>query len=151
MCYGISTPYDCVGYYGLQCGTPTPEWRHQARVSFTLPDGIGISGRWRHFNPVRVDRRSSNPTLNADGFAPVNARIPSQDYFDLTVTATIGTNYTWQLGVQNLLDREPPIIGANGTSGVINACASVSCNGNTYPAVYDALGRYIFTGVTLNF
>ena len=148
---GISTPYDCVGFYGLQCGTPTPEWRHQARISFTLPDGVGLSGRWRHFNPVRVDRRSDNPTLNAPGFAPVNARIPSQDYFDLTLTATVGTNYTFQLGVQNLLDREPPIIGANGASGVINACAAVSCNGNTYPGVYDALGRYIFTGVTLNF
>jgi hypothetical protein len=34
---------------------------------------------------------------------------------------------------------------------VINACPSVYCSGNTFPNVYDALGRYIFAGVTLDF
>ena len=26
--------YDCVGYYGNQCGIPDAEWRHRARVSW---------------------------------------------------------------------------------------------------------------------
>lgn len=147
---GVSTPYDCTGLYGLQCGTPTPEWRHKARLTYTSPWGIGLSLGWRYFDAVSIDRSSSNPSLSGT-FAPFNARIPSQSYFDLALTATVGEHYSFRLGVQNLLDKEPPIIGANGTSAVINACFAVYCNGNTYPVVYDALGRYIYAGVTLDF
>ena len=53
--------------------------------------------------------------------------------------------------MNNIFDREPPIVGANGVSTVINACAAVVCTGNTFPNVYDAMGRYIFAGVTLDF
>ena len=38
------------------------------------------------------------------------------------------------LGVNNVLDDNPSISGAVGTSG----------NGNTYPQAYDALGRFVF-------
>jgi hypothetical protein len=31
------------------------------------------------------------------------------------------------------------------------ACAVATCNGNTYGGAYDALGRYIYAGATLNF
>ncbi|MCW3846274.1 TonB-dependent receptor [Sphingomonas sp. LB-2] len=155
---GVSTPYDCAGLYGLICTTPSPEWRHKARLTWTTPWGIGVSTQWRYFSAVDIDRSSSNPSLTGGvdsggrpNYALVNARIPSQSYIDLTLSATVGEHYSFRLGVQNLLDREPPIIGSNGTSGVINACSSVFCNGNTYPVVYDALGRYIYAGVTLDF
>ncbi|WNO54676.1 TonB-dependent receptor domain-containing protein [Stakelama saccharophila] len=140
---GVSTPYDCVGYYGNQCGTPIPEWRHRLYASFTLPDGIGLTAAWRYFGPVHVDASSDNPTLSGD-FSQFNRRIGSQSYFDLTLTASIAEHYQFRLGVQNLLDRDPPLVSSS-------ACPAGFCNGNTYPVVYDALGRYIFTGVTLNF
>jgi iron complex outermembrane receptor protein len=155
---GVSTPYDCKGLYGLQCGTPTPEWRHKVRLTYTSPWGVGLSLGWRYFDAVALDRTSANPSLNGGvdaggrpNWAAMNARIPSQSYLDLSLSATIGEHYSFRLGVQNLLDREPPIIGSNGTSAVINACASVFCNGNTYPVVYDALGRYVYAGITLDF
>jgi len=147
---GVSTPYDCTGLYGLICTTPSPEWRHKARLTWTTPWGIGVSTQWRYFSAVDIDRSSTNPSLNGT-FAPMNARIPSQSYIDLTLSATVGEHYSFRLGVQNLLDREPPIVGSNGSSAVINACSSVFCNGNTYPVVYDALGRYVYAGVTLDF
>ena len=53
--------------------------------------------------------------------------------------------------MNNIFDREPPIIGANGGNTMINACPAVVCTGNTFPNVYDAMGRYIFAGVTLDF
>jgi outer membrane receptor protein involved in Fe transport len=147
---GVSDPYDCVGLYGLRCGTPNPEWRHKARVTFTMPNGIGLSAQWRHFGSVKVDRSSAQATLNG-AFAPFNAKLPAQDYLDLVLTARIGDHYNFRLGANNILDNDPPIIGSNGTSAVINACPSVTCSGNTFPQVYDALGRYIFAGVTLDF
>ena len=38
------------------------------------------------------------------------------------------------LGINNVLDEDPPITSAVGTTG----------NGNTFPQTYDALGRWIF-------
>jgi len=46
-----------------------------------------------------------------------------------------------RLGINNVLDNDPQINASVGTTG----------NGNTYPQVYDALGRYIFGGVTVKF
>jgi hypothetical protein len=40
-----------------------------------------------------------------------------------------------------VLDNDPSISGAVGTTG----------NGNTYPQIYDALGRYVFVRATLDF
>ena len=147
---GVSDPYDCTGLYGPQCGIPSPEWRHKLRLTYTHPSGIGLSAQWRYFAAVDVENTSSNSTLN-NAFAPFNERIPSQSYFDLTFTARIGDHYNFRLGVNNILDREPPIIGSNGTGAVVNACPGVVCSGNTFPQVYDALGRYIFAGITLDF
>jgi len=147
---GVSDAYDCAGLYGPQCGIPNPEWRHKARVTWTHPDGYGVSLQWRYFASVDNENTSDNATLNQE-FAPFNETIPSQSYIDLTLTARIGDHYNFRLGVNNILDRDPPIIGANGGNTVINACPGVVCSGNTFPNVYDAMGRYIFAGVTLDF
>jgi iron complex outermembrane receptor protein len=148
---GVSAPYDCAKLYGLQCGTPNPEWRHKARLSFNTANGLGASLQWRYFSKVNLDLTSDNETLAGPSWAPFNETIKAQSYFDLALTADITSAYRFSLGVQNMFDRDPPIIGSNGTSSVVNACASVVCNGNTYPGVYDALGRYIYAGVTLSF
>jgi outer membrane receptor protein involved in Fe transport len=151
---GISERYDCAGYFGPTCGTIStgvfPEWRHKLRLTYTHPSGIGLSAQWRYFGSVDVENSNPSATLH-QAFAPFNATIPSQSYFDLTLTARIGEHYNFRLGVNNITDRAPPIIGANGTSTVINACPGTVCSGNTFPNFYDAMGRYIFAGVTLDF
>ena len=70
------------------------------------------------------------------------------DEVDLALTARIGDHYQFRLGVNNIMDKAPPVIGANGGT---SACPAVFCSGNTFPNVYDAMGRYIFAGVTLDF
>jgi outer membrane receptor protein involved in Fe transport len=155
---GVGSKFDCAGLYGLQCTTPNPTWRHKVRLTWAGPDGIGMSFQWRYFKSVDLDISDhSQPDLSSDGkggflpFSPLNAKIPSQNYFDLAFTARIGDHYNFRLGVNNIFDREPPIIGSNGSGSAINACPGVYCSGNTFPNVYDPLGRYIFAGVTLDF
>lgn len=148
---GVNPAYDCAGLYGLTCGTPTPEWRHKARLTYSHPSGIGFSMQWRYFGSVGVDLADAGIPGSGGYVAAQNLRIPSQSYFDLTMTARIGDHYNFRLGVNNILDREPPIIGSNGTAAGINACTGTFCSGNTFPNVYDAMGRYIFAGVTLDF
>jgi outer membrane receptor protein involved in Fe transport len=144
---GVSVPYDCAGFFGTQCGTPNPEWRHKARLSWNHPSGVGLSFQWRYFSGVDLDSTSDNETL-AGTNTPFNERIGSQSYFDLAGTFRVSDNYAFRVGVNNILDRDPPIIGSNGPTSV---CPGVVCSGNTFPQVYDALGRYIFAGVTLDF
>jgi iron complex outermembrane recepter protein len=126
---------ECAGLYGNICGTPNPEWRHQLRLSWTAPGGIGASLRWRYFSAVDIDGSAPQPAL---------ARIDAQNYFDLALTFRVGDHYSFRLGANNILDREPPLTGSQ-------ACPAGICNGNAFSQVYDALGRYIYAGVTLDF
>jgi iron complex outermembrane recepter protein len=134
--------YDCVGFHGVTCGTPTPEWRAKTRLSFTTPDGIGLSVQWRYFSSVQRDTLSPDADLATTSTRPADRRIPAQNYIDLVLTARIGDHYNFRLGVNNIFDREPPIA---------TQLPAGFGSGNTYPQVYDAMGRYIFAGVTLDF
>jgi outer membrane receptor protein involved in Fe transport len=148
---GLTEPYDCAGYYGPTCQNPLPKWRHKARASFDMKNGIGVSLQWRYIGPVQVEYLNSSSTLNSSTIYDQDARIKAQSYFDLTFTYDLGDHLSWRLGAQNLFDKQPPLVTSGSSAGTNSACASVYCNGNTYPGTYDALGRYIFTGVTLNF
>jgi iron complex outermembrane receptor protein len=147
---GLTETYDCAGLYGNTCGGPLPKWRHKARVSFNAANGMGLSLQWRYFSAVDTEFKSTSTTLAGD-FYDYSSTIGAQSYFDLVLNAKIGDKLKWQLGVNNLLDRQPPLVtSGSGAFGQGN-CASVVCNGNTYPGTYDALGRKIFTGITLDF
>lgn len=144
---GLSAPYNCAGYFGKQCGTPNPKWRGKARLTYASPDGVGLSVQWRYFGAVDVDSSSTNTTL-AGRYSLFNNHISAQSYFDLASTFRVGDKFTFRLGVNNVLDKSPPIISSNGS---LSACPGVTCNGNTFPAVYDALGRYLYAGATIDF
>ncbi|HEX6660836.1 MAG TPA: TonB-dependent receptor [Sphingomicrobium sp.] len=148
--------FDCAGFYGNTCGSfltgaPNPKYRHALRLGFTLPNGLGLSGRWRYFSSVKNDQLANDCDITghsaapcAGTAAPANAKINAQSYFDLSAQARIADKYQFRLGVNNLLDKQPPIVGGE----VSNAPFG---NGNTFPQVYDALGRFLFAGVTIDF
>jgi iron complex outermembrane receptor protein len=134
--------YDCVGFHGATCLTPSPEWRWKSRLTLSTPEGVGLSVQWRYFSKSERDTLSPDPDLATNATRPADRVIPAQSYIDLTLTARIGDHYSFRLGVNNVFDREPPI--ATQLPAVIGS-------GNTFPQVYDAMGRYIFAGVTLDF
>jgi len=143
--------YDCVGFHGVTCGTPTQEWRAKTRLTYTTTNGVGLSFQWRYFSATQRDTLSPDcdlaPTPVGSATCvptarPADREIKAQNYFDLTLTAKVGDHYTFRLGVDNILDREPPIA---------SQLPAGTGSGNTYPQVFDAMGRYIFAGVTLDF
>jgi outer membrane receptor protein involved in Fe transport len=135
--------FDCAGYYGAQCGFPQSKWRHSARLTWTAPNGVGLSGRWRYLSATKFERTSSDSDLAAPFFAN-DARVKAQNYFDLAATVRAADKFTFRAGVNNLLDKTPPILSA--TASPIGSYG----NGNTYPGIYDASGRYMFVGVTID-
>jgi outer membrane receptor protein involved in Fe transport len=136
--------FDCAGLYGATCGTPAPKWRHQARVSWTAPAGFGLSLNWRFFGKVSQETTSSNSNLSGTA-NPADSHIKAQSYFDLVATGRIADHFDLRLGVNNIADKHPPILGS--------AAAPISSfgNGNTYSSVYDPLGRYLFVGLSVNY
>lgn len=141
---GLSTPYDCAGLYGNTCGYPLPRWRHTARVTWAPKGGLSLSLNWRFIGKSVIDKAHPDVPRFVDFYNPVVAKIGPRSFFDLAALFTTGSNYVLRFGVNNIFDKEPPII-ASGTAG---ACGN--CNGNTFTQLYDPLGRYIFAGVTMN-
>jgi outer membrane receptor protein involved in Fe transport len=86
---------------------------------------------------------SSNPQL-AGEFFPVVKTLSARDYIDLAASWAITKQVTIYAGVNNLFDRDPPIT----DSSIAGPAAG---NGNTYPQVYDALGRRIFVSLQAKF
>lgn len=148
---GLATEtFDCVGLYGGVCSSgtvasaPLPKWRHKFRTTFQSPIGVGVSLQWRYFGKVRAEEGDFN-------YDPGRV-VKAQSYIDLATTFSIGDSYNLRLGVNNLFDKAPPLVtSGNANRPGSNYCPSGPCSGNTYPAAYDALGRYLYAGVTLDF
>jgi outer membrane receptor protein involved in Fe transport len=132
--------YDCAGYYGNTCGTPAPKWRHKLRGAWTMPSGLTAGLAWRYFGKVDVDASSSNP-LMAGTVNAITATFPAMNYFDVSMSYPITKGITVTGTISNLFDKDPPLATTGAPYG----------NGNTFPVVYDALGRRIALNLTAKF
>ena len=146
---GLAPTVTCAGAYGFSCGVPRPKWRHRARTTWTFSGPLSLSLYWRYVGSVRLDRSIPGNPTNDGPWRPGDERIGSQNYFDLTALARISKRYEFRLGVRNVFDREPPIVTGR-TDDLAGVCRSPACNGNTFPQLYDPLGRYLFAGVTIS-
>lgn len=133
--------YDCAGLYGSDCGTPNPEWRHTARVTWGTPWNVDLSLGWRYYDEVMIDNADSNPLITG-GYNDIDKFLDAQNYIDIAATWSFMESYEVRFGINNVLDDDPPLSSQVGSG---------AGNGNTYPQVYDALGRYVFMGLTAKF
>ena len=122
---------DCAGKWGLTCGSPTPDVRNNLRATWMTPWGVRPSLMWRYVSGVEA---------LSDGGVDLGER----HYIDLAAMWDFAGYASLRVGINNLFDREPPIAGQQ-------AGPSISGNGNTFPGLYDVLGRYFFIGLSANF
>lgn len=157
---GYTQPYDCAGLYGPVCssggttnsGAPLPKWRHKLRTTLDTPVGVSVSLQWRYVGKVKAETLVPNQSLQGAFTFNPGLHLKAVSYFDLMTSVTIAKQYKFRLGVNNLFDKQPPLVtSGNANRDGSNLCPTGPCNGNTYPATYDALGRYVFAGVTLDF
>jgi outer membrane receptor protein involved in Fe transport len=144
---------ECVGHYGKQCGLPstvsgstggpTPENHFVQRTTWTLGDfwGLGavdVSYIWRYLSGSDVD-----PTQAADT-DPVSASIDAYNYLDLAASWQVTDWAKLKFSVTNITDEEAPFV-------VTETGSTTANSGNTYPSMYDVLGRVFTIGVTTKF
>jgi len=138
--------YDCAGLYGSTCQTFTPRWRHNLRTTWVSPWDVDASLNWRFIGKVGNDNNDPNPLLHyvvEGAFDFQSAQAPNISYIDLQLawhTPLKGLDI--RAGVDNLFDRDPPILVLPAYYGAGYA--------NTAPA-YDTLGRQLYVSFTATF
>jgi outer membrane receptor protein involved in Fe transport len=120
---------NCVGKFGLNCGNPYSKWRLNTRVTWNTGP-LSLSLAWRHLSSVRDDDDTTVYSVE---------KIPAYNYYDMTASFDVMHKFTWTLGINNLADKKPPILGDNQEQS------------NTYPSTYDVYGRAFFTSVSFKY
>ncbi len=121
---------ECAGYWGVACGkNPQPEWSGNYKATLYTEYDIRVSLGMRYLGDTEDLGGNS---INFD----------AETYWDLTAEWSASENYTATVGVSNLLDTDPQVSSDAGTA---------PGNGNTFPAYFDALGRYVFVNVGVSF
>jgi outer membrane receptor protein involved in Fe transport len=145
--------YDCAGLWGPTCGGGNPNWRSVFNVSWSTPwDGLDLNLRWRYFGPDELEFLSTAPGLASPGAYMPLAHISAYSWVDLSGTFNLYKNIRLQLGVNNITDKVPPLaVGSACTTSSGGGNAGSNCNGNTFPGVYDSMGRYVFATLTAQF
>lgn len=134
--------YECKGLYAGLCGRPRPEWRHKFMTTWIPSDDFNLALTWRYTSAVKIAQTSSQPAL-AGSYAILNKELGARSYFDLAASYNVRKDFTLRLGVNNILDRSPPL--------TTTAAIEDGGNGNTYPQFYDSAGRYLFLSATVGF
>jgi outer membrane receptor protein involved in Fe transport len=162
---GLPPPYtgDCAGHFGIVCGTPIPKWRHKLRVTWSSPWDFDLSVAWRYMSSVTLDANQTNAVIGGStfdcsvfggGFKGLHGacdisdnRISSFNYFDVAGNWTVRQGVELHMGVNNIFDKDPPLLDSN----TIGVASPPFGNGNTFPQVYDSLGRLLFIGATIKY
>ncbi|HOC44228.1 MAG TPA: TonB-dependent receptor [Thermoanaerobaculales bacterium] len=140
--------FDCVGYFGEQCDPyPTPEWRHTARISWETNFNMVFTLGWRYISSVLNDDTSDDPDLNSnslgDDWLQINDvyEFDAYNYFDLAWTWDFADHYQVVLGINNILDEEPPF------------ATEMQDNdyGTGFYGFYDAYGRQLHASIHFDF
>lgn len=126
-----NSTYDCVGIISTRC-YPSPEWRHTFSVGYDSNEWWSVEGRWRYFQGVDYD--GSTDTIAQAEMSQ------NQNYFDLNAVFRFLDNSDIIIGVNNVTDEEPPMVGG-----------TLTTNANTIAGFYDTLGRYLFARATMRF
>jgi iron complex outermembrane receptor protein len=134
---------ECVGTFGNPCGrtiqgTANPKWKLFNRASYSVGPAT-FALRHRFFSATRDGRFAALEVLEQPEptFIPLNAgKLQARHYYDAAVTLDIARRLQLTLGVNNLFDTKPSLVG------------NQQVQANTDPSLYDVLGRRFFATVS---
>lgn len=132
----IAPVTECKGLYGNTCGDPDAKYRHNFRTTWVgFEDQLTLSVLWRYLTGVDYDLVGSTDAVT---------HVDAYSYFDFSGNWQMNDKINIRFGVSNVFDKLPPILGSDQGASAVNSA-------NTFPNIYDAIGRYIFTGVKVTF
>jgi len=146
---GLPTQFECAGRFGQNCGQPIASFKWASRLSW-IDGPLTASVRWTHLSGVD----DNDPDTNFAEFNGVE-RIGAYDLIDLTFAFDVNESVTLAVGVNNLFDTLPGTPRFDGIE-VSNRPNSLLLGdnqeqANTYPSVYNVLGRDFFASIAFSF
>jgi outer membrane receptor protein involved in Fe transport len=135
--------YDCAGLFGVTCQTVNPRWRHIFRASWLSPWNVDLAATWRYLGKVANDNNDNDPSLHFAVYGAYTGQpavIGSFSYLDLALSWHTLDNLEIRGGVNNLTDKDPPVVPFFIQPGGANAYSA-----------YDQLGRQLFIAFTAKF
>jgi outer membrane receptor protein involved in Fe transport len=131
----------CKSTFGPICDNPTPSVKWVQRTTWYIGD-FNIGYRWRylrgtHYEDLTDSDGNGAPDVCNDkkGYCFIG----DVHYVDIvlgwTPTGIDALNgFTFQVGLENLFDKDPPIVGSEAGTTIQNS-------GNTFPGTFETVGR----------
>jgi outer membrane receptor protein involved in Fe transport len=131
--------FDCAGLYGPLCQFPRPEWKAATQVSWQQGP-ITLAMTWNWVGGTKDEARKYDVATVPE---LAHLKIGDKNYFDLNAVWHTTDKIELRAGVENLFDARPPIFGMDRLDA--------AGDNNTFPGLYDTLGRRYFAGVKVRF
>jgi outer membrane receptor protein involved in Fe transport len=128
--------FDCSGVINPDCQQPS--WRHNVRFTYSRDRITGSIG-WRYIGEMDYETTAGEPATTDQLLVDNGGKLDAWNYLDLSGVFAITDFASVTLGVQNVLDKQPPVTGS-----------TVTLNGNS-PGGYDQMGRFIHATLNLDF
>ena len=132
----LDTVNNCAGNFGNTCGIPRSKFQYNLRATWATGP-LTVSALLRHMSEVDDDRIDNDDnTARGDLVVPELAKAY---YVDLSAAYLVTEALTVNAGIRNLFEEEPTPVGDQQQQA------------NTFPEVYDLLGRRFFVSATYTF
>ena len=146
--------YDCAGLFGPTCSSsntgatssgPLPKWRHRLRTTWTTPWDVDFSANWRYVSGVTLDSNTKQAVPHER-----QVRRGRRDDQRLLLVPRSRGGLERAHGRRSACRREQRVrqAAADADDGCV---AGVTGNDNTFPGIYDSLGRTFFIGATIKY
>jgi len=122
---------DCLGFFGSSCSGFNVFMQPDTKYIFNwdyITGDFSSRFQWRAIPSLDLFPGANNPIKSISGV----------NYLDLNLDYTFADRYTVFLGIDNMLDDEPPIVGF-----------SLAGDANVDISLYDTLGRRYFGGIRI--
>ncbi len=138
----VSPTNVCKGKYGAICDSPNPSLRFTQRSTWNIGD-FSVGYRWRYIRATDFEQPQldieGDGIFEADLCLPAFCSISDTHYVDFLLAWTPTSvdmldGFTFQVGLENAFDEDPPIVGAEAGTTTQNS-------GNTFPGTFDTVGR----------
>ena len=123
-----------------------PKWRHTLNVLWT-PAGSNVDMyvQWRYVAAIKLETTASDlPDYSPPVSTYGDVRLSARNYVDIGASYRV-KNFTFRFGINNLFDKDPPIVGASEGGN------AAFYENNTFPGIYDTTGRQLHVSVRADF
>src|SRR5690606_23468762 len=135
---------DHVGYSSCSLQIQCQQYVYRLFSTFNYFQGQwNVSLRHQYWPELEPSSCAAAPS----SIACVNNTMPTYQLFALTGSYTFAERFRLNMGIENLLDEDPPCTGAN----PLATPWPTVCNHNSGGSTYDPLGRRFFLSMAMDF